>query len=94
MPQNNLKASKKIGKYFQENSNQALIIGIFFVSFCFIIFGFWIYTVAFLILKEPSATDVIQKRLKVDAKQYQEVIQYINNNLNSQVPKFDKDPFE
>lgn len=94
MPQNKPNTSQKFSKYFQKNSNKALILAIFIVSLCFIIYGFWIYIIIFLIPKEPLASEIMQKRLKIDTQQYQETIQYLTNDLEAQTPKIDKNPFE
>ncbi|MDD3888239.1 MAG: hypothetical protein PHN19_05800 [Patescibacteria group bacterium] len=94
MTQNSPKKSQKVTEYLEKNSNKATIIGIFITSFCFVVFGAWIYFVTFLIPKEPTQSEIMLKRLKVDSKQYQEVIESLVKEQKTDTLLPNKNPFK
>ncbi len=94
MSQNSPKTSQKVTNYFQKNNNKAIILGVFVVSFCFVIFGSWVYLVTFLMPKEPVQSEIMQKRLKIDSKKYEGIMQSLANDQESKALSPSTNPFK
>ena len=94
MQNNKVKFTKKIGEYFQKSTTKVAIICVFIASFFLVVFGLWLYTITFLNPKNPSPDNIMQKRLKVDAKQYQDVITLLKMRKEKTIPAIIKDPFK
>ena len=83
--------TSKITKY---TPTRIMIISVFIISLCLIIFGSWIYIITFFIPKEPTSDEIMQKRLSINSKLYVEVMENIKANKQVSSQEQYNDPFE
>lgn len=95
MPQNKQFSQKpKIKQASKDKQSIIIILIVIILSILIVCFGAWLYTATFLLPPKTPEPDPLQKRLQVNAKQYQDVIISLQNDQKYQAPKIDKNPFK